>query len=438
MKLDPIVISLLDTDLYKFNMDQVIFHKHTDLCGKYYFKCRNKDIRFTKEMLDEINSQIDHLCTLRFRKDELDYLRSIRFIKNDYVEFLRLWRPIREYVTTELSDDGELSIIVDGPLFSAMQFEIHLLEIVNEVYFRMSYDYDMLLRSAEEKLNKKIEALNDGTYTFKFAEFGCRRRLSREWEDVVVRRLSTETDKCIGTSNVYLAMKYNLTPIGTYAHEFVQMYQGIDRYPLAYTNHYAMRDWYDEYDGDFDIAILDVMMPGIDGFQVCKELRNRNGGIGIIMLSAKTQEMDKVTGLMLGADDYVAKPFSPSELLARVDSLYRRVALAQSRSENNFKEELKSGDFTLNLRNRALLKNGKMIELTQVEFQIMEYFFSNPGVALDRIDILNHVWGDAYVGEDKIVDVNIRRLRMKVEDEPSNPKHIITVWGLGYKWDSGE
>ena len=163
---------------------------------------------------------------------------------------------------------------------------------------------------------------------------------------------------------------------------------------------------YDENDGDFDIAILDVMMPGIDGFQVCKELRNRNGGIGIIMLSAKTQEMDKVTGLM--------------------------------HSENNFKEELTSGEFTLNLRNRALMKGSKMIELTQVEFQIMEYFFSNPGAALDRIDILNHVWGDAYVGEDKIVDVNIRRLRMKVEDEPSNPKHIITVWGLGYKWDSGE
>ena len=259
MKLDPIVISLLDTDLYKFNMDQVIFHKHTDLCGKYYFKCRNKGVTFTQEMLDEINSQIDYLCTLRFRKDELDYLRSIRFIKNDYVEFLRLWRPIREYVTTELNKDGELSIIVDGPLFSAMQFEIHLLEIVNEVYFRMSYDYDTLLRSAEEKLNAKIEALNNGTYTFKFAEFGCRRRLSREWQDVVVRRLSTETDKCIGTSNVYLAMKYNLTPIGTYAHEFVQMYQGIDRYPLAYTNHYAMRDWYDEYDGDNGTALTDTI-----------------------------------------------------------------------------------------------------------------------------------------------------------------------------------
>ena len=178
------------------------------------------------------------------------------------------------------------------------------------------------------------------------------------------------------------------------------------------------------------------MMPGMDGLQVCKELRNKNGSIGIIMLSARTQEMDKVTGLMLGADDYVTKPFSPSELVARVDSLYRRIALAQQRSENNFKEEMKSGIFTLNLRNRSLMKNGKQIELTQVEFQIMEYFFSNPGTALDRSDILNHVWGEAYVGEEKIVDVNIRRLRMKVEDEPSNPKFIVTVWGLGYKWDA--
>lgn len=193
---------------------------------------------------------------------------------------------------------------------------------------------------------------------------------------------------------------------------------------------------YEENGGDFDVAILDIMMPGIDGLQVCKELRNKNSGIGIIMLSARTQEMDKVTGLMLGADDYITKPFSPSELTARVDSLYRRVSLSEQKSENNFKEELKSGIFTLNLRNRALMKNGKMIELTQVEFQIMEYFFSNPGVALDRTDILNHVWGEAYVGEEKIVDVNIRRLRMKVEDEPSNPKYIVTVWGLGYKWDT--
>lgn len=123
MKLEPIIISLLDTDLYKFNMNQVIFHKHTDLCGEYYFKCRNKDVVFTQEMFEEINAQIDHLCTLTFKKEELDYLQSIRFIKNDYVEFLRLWHPLREYVTTNLCENGELQIVVNGPLFSAMQFE---------------------------------------------------------------------------------------------------------------------------------------------------------------------------------------------------------------------------------------------------------------------------------------------------------------------------
>ena len=259
MKLEPIEISLLDTDLYKFNMDQVIFHKHTDLCGQYYFKCRNKDVVFTKEMADEIKAQTDHLCTLRFTDDELDYLRSIRFIKNDYVEFLRLWHPIRDYVDIKLTDEGELEIVVDGPLFSAMQFEIYLLEIVNEVYFRMSYDYDTLRKSAEEKLDEKLRMLSDGTYTFSFAEFGCRRRLSREWEDVVIRRLAQETDKCVGTSNVYFAKKYGLTPIGTYAHEYVQMYQGIDKIPLAYTNYYAMKDWYDEYQGDNGTALTDTV-----------------------------------------------------------------------------------------------------------------------------------------------------------------------------------
>ncbi len=259
MKLEPIVVSLLDTDLYKFNMDQVIFHKHTDLCGEYYFKCRNEDVVFTREMLDEINGQIDHLCSLKFTKKELEYLRSIRFIKDDYVEFLRLWRPIREYVSTSLSSDGKLSVIVKGPLFSAMQFEIYLLEIINEVYFRFSYNYDELLKSAKERLDAKIAAFNDGTYAFQFAEFGCRRRLSREWEDVVIKRLATETKNCVGTSNVYFAMKHNLTPIGTYAHEFVQMYQGIDSIPLAYTNHYAMQDWYDEYQGDNGTALTDTI-----------------------------------------------------------------------------------------------------------------------------------------------------------------------------------
>ena len=279
MKLEPIITSLLDTDLYKFNMDQVIFHKHTDLCGQYYFKCRNKDIVFTSEMVDEINDQIDHLCSLRFTKPELNYMRSIRFIKNDYVEFLRLWRPIRDYVSVGLTPEGELQVVVDGPLFSAMQYEIHLLEIINEVYFRMSYNYDELLASAKERLDAKIKALNDGTYTFKFAEFGCRRRLSREWQDEVVRRLATETDKCVGTSNVYLAMKYHLTPIGTYAHEYVQMYQGIDRIPLAYTNHYAMRDWYDEYDGDNGTALTDTITTDLFLMDFNRSMVNNYSGV---------------------------------------------------------------------------------------------------------------------------------------------------------------
>ena len=193
---------------------------------------------------------------------------------------------------------------------------------------------------------------------------------------------------------------------------------------------------YDREGGDFDVAVLDIMMPGShDGLAVCKELRRRNSSIGIIMLSAKTQEMDKVSGLMMGADDYVTKPFSPSELVARVDAVYRRVALATDKGESGVRDELVSGEFSLNLRNRSFLKGKRPIDLTQVEFQIMEYFFSNPGVALARGDILKHVWGASYVGEEKIVDVNIRRLRMKVEDEPSSPKHIVTVWGLGYRWD---
>lgn len=259
MKLKPIIVSLLDTDLYKFNMDQVIFHKHTNLCGEYYFKCRTKDVYFTDEMIEEINAQVDHLCTLSFKKNELDYLKSIRFIKDDYVEFLRLWHPIRDYVNIKRDENGELSVVVRGPLFSVMQFEIYLLEIINEVYFRMRYDYTKLKESAEIKLNEKIKAFQEGKYTFKFAEFGCRRRLSREWEDTVVHRLTTETNNCVGTSNVYLAMKYNLTPIGTYAHEYVQMYQGIDNIPLAYTNHYAMKDWYDEYQGDNGTALTDTI-----------------------------------------------------------------------------------------------------------------------------------------------------------------------------------
>ena len=279
MKFQPIIESLLDTDLYKFNMDQVIFHKHTDLTGEYYFKCRNEGIVFTREMLEEINAQIDHLCTLRFTKQELDYLRSIRFIKKDYVEFLRLWRPIREYVETSLDDSGKLSIVVRGPLFSAMQFEIFLLEIVNEVYFRMQYNYEALLREAQKRLDQKIADFNSGKYSFPFAEFGCRRRLSREWQETVIKRFASETENCAGTSNVYFAMKYHLTPIGTYAHEFVQMYQGIDSIPLAYTNHYAMQDWYAEYKGDNGTALTDTITTDLFLLDFDRSMVNNYNGV---------------------------------------------------------------------------------------------------------------------------------------------------------------
>ena len=176
-------------------------------------------------------------------------------------------------------------------------------------------------------------------------------------------------------------------------------------------------------------------MPYVDGLEVCKYIRDKSKRIGIIMLTARTQEMDKVTGLMVGADDYVTKPFSPSELMARIDAVYRRVSLTvESDVEKNSDNIIAIGEFVLDLRSHTLTKNGENIDLTQMEFQIIEYFFTNPNVALDRSDILKFVWGDSYFGDEKVVDVNIHRLRNKVEEEPSQPKHLTTVWGMGYKW----
>ena len=274
MKLSPIIVSLLDTDLYKFNMNQVMFHKHTNLNGTYIFKCRNEGVEFTDEMIEEINAQIDHLCTLTFTEEELDYLASLRFIKKDYVEFLRLWHPLRRYVHCFKSDyfvlhsdedeedeniaSGGMVLYVDGPLFSVMQFEIYLLEIVNEVYFRMKHNYLNLVESAREKLVAKMNGFRAGVYDFKFAEFGCRRRLSREWQDFVVSDLIRD-EHCVGTSNVYLAMKYGVKPIGTYAHEYVQMYQGVPGIQLAYTNKAALSEWFEEYQGDNGTALTDTL-----------------------------------------------------------------------------------------------------------------------------------------------------------------------------------
>ena len=182
---------------------------------------------------------------------------------------------------------------------------------------------------------------------------------------------------------------------------------------------------------DIKVALLDVMLPDIDGFEVCRRLRASGSKIGIIMLTARSQEMDKVTGLMTGADDYVTKPFSPAELTARIDALYRRMG-----GEGDNSEEIVSGPFKLNIKNRTLEKNGSRIKLTQVEYAIIKMFMENPGKALSREDILNAVWGRDYFGELKIVDVNIRRLRIKIEDDATNPIYITTIWGYGYKWES--
>ena len=180
-----------------------------------------------------------------------------------------------------------------------------------------------------------------------------------------------------------------------------------------------------------DAALLDVMLPGMNGFSLCETIRRSDSAIGIIMVSAKSQEADKIRGLTIGADDYITKPFSVSELVARVEALCRRVSRAQPANTG----KLVSGEFTLDENSHVLLKNGQPIDLTQVEFQIMALFFRNPGVALVREKILKGVWGENYYGDVKIVDVNIRRLRMKIEDEPSNPRHILTVWGYGYRWN---
>ena len=194
---------------------------------------------------------------------------------------------------------------------------------------------------------------------------------------------------------------------------------------------YAKYLW-DNGNDDFDIAILDIMLPGMNGISLCEYIRRQNDSIGIIMLSAKSQEQDKVVSLSVGADDYVTKPFGVRELLARVSALVRRIK--KTEKQQSSEDLLVSGPFSLDLKSRILSKNGEEIDLTSVEFSIMELFFKNEGVALTREKILEGVWGENYFGDIKIVDVNIRRLRIKIEEDASAPQFIITVWGYGYRW----
>lgn len=201
----------------------------------------------------------------------------------------------------------------------------------------------------------------------------------------------------------------------------------------AETGEAALRIFMEEQ-GKFHVALLDLMLPGIDGLTVCREIRRANDKIGIIMLTARTQESDKIAGLSGGADDYVTKPFSPSELVARVTSLCRRVELGGHMAPAEKKDVITLGDFSLNLQRRYLLMGQTRVDLTHVEFQILEMLFQNPGKPISRSAILKQVWGDDRIGEEKIVDVNIRRLRMKIEKDPSEPRYLRTVWSKGYQW----
>lgn len=275
MRLHPIITSLLETDMYKFSMGQAIYHQFSDYKTTWTFKCRNKDVHFTEEMVEEIREQIKHFCTLRFTEDELDYLENVKWMKGSYVDFLRLWQA--RYADFKITTDAEcgLSIETFGTWLNTSMYEIPTLAIVNEVYFRMAYDYNELLDSFKERLSAKVAALEaddaDGTegketvYRLgSFSEFGLRRRLSAEAQELAVKALSEADYKgnslFVGTSNVYLAKKYNLTPVGTMAHEWIMCTgQGNHKHNPSYSNWYALDAWVREYGILNGIALTDAI-----------------------------------------------------------------------------------------------------------------------------------------------------------------------------------
>lgn len=267
MRLHQIITSLLETDMYKFSMGQAIYHQFSDYKTTWSFKCRNKDVQFTSEMVEEIRAQIQVYCKLRFTEDELKYLDNIKWIKGSYVDFLRLWSPRYEDFTITTDGDCGLSIEVAGTWLNTSMYEIPTLAIVNEVYFRMQYDYDELLDSFKERLDVKFENLKSGHwYAGTFSEFGLRRRLSAEAQSLVVEKFSHLNDtkhspsRFIGTSNVYLAKKFGLTPVGTMAHEWIMCTgQGNHKHNPAYSNWYALDAWIKEYGVLNGIALTDTI-----------------------------------------------------------------------------------------------------------------------------------------------------------------------------------
>ncbi len=247
-----IITSLLETDMYKFSMGQAIYHQFSEYKTTWSFKCRNTDVHFTDEMVDEIIRQIKLYCGLNFTEEELDYLDSIKWIKGSYVDFLRLWKP--RFEDFEITKDAECGLAIEtkGTWLNTSMYEIPTLAIVNEVYFRMNYDYDKLKKSFEDRLNEKIRRVTAGELNLgAFSEFGLRRRLSAEAQEMAVKALAEHSypaSKFVGTSNVYLAKKFGLTPVGTMAHEWIMCVgQGNHKHNPAYSNWYALDAWVKEY-----------------------------------------------------------------------------------------------------------------------------------------------------------------------------------------------
>ncbi len=251
--MDQIITSLLETDAYKFSMGQAIYHQFSDYKTTWSFKCRNEDVRFTPEMIGEIKRQIKMYCDLRFSEDELEYLNNIKWIKGSYVDFLRLWKPRFDDFEFSADDSSGLTIDTKGTWLNTSMYEIPTLAIVNEVYFRMRYDYDELLESFRQKLDEKINGIMDGTYELGvFSEFGARRRLSGQAQEMAVTALAKAKlpagNRFVGTSNVYLAKKHDLVPVGTMAHEWIMCVgQGNHKHNPAYSNWYALDAWVKEY-----------------------------------------------------------------------------------------------------------------------------------------------------------------------------------------------
>lgn len=265
MRLPQIINSLLETDMYKFSMGQTIFHQFTSYKTTWTFKCRNKDVHFTEEMVEEIKEQVKAFCQLRFTEEELEYLDNITWIKGTYVDFLRLWQPRYEEFTITTDAPCGLAIDAAGTWLNTSMYEIPVLAIVNEVYFRMAYDYDVLLKQFKRRLDEKVRLLEEDTYRLSdFSEFGLRRRLSAEAQEMAIKALAEvelpEDSHFIGTSNVYLAKKFNLKPVGTMAHEWIMCTgQGNHKHNPAYSNWYALDSWVKEYGILNGIALTDTI-----------------------------------------------------------------------------------------------------------------------------------------------------------------------------------